>query len=132
LLIVFGCGSAALCSKGSRSPHVLIAVPFRRPGQPDIAIGFVVDTGFTGELCLPPDAVTALGLPFRYDLPVRMADDRSVTLSVHDAAILWNGAQRIVRVLASGRRPLLGTALLAGCELLVQFRESGLVRIDPL
>lgn len=37
--------------------HILISVPFRRSGQPPVAIEFVVNTGFTGELCLPPDAV---------------------------------------------------------------------------
>ena len=28
--------------------HILVSVPFRRVGQADIAIEFVVDTGFTG------------------------------------------------------------------------------------
>jgi clan AA aspartic protease len=112
--------------------HVLVSVPFRRLGQPDTAIEFVVDTGFTGELCLPPDALAALGLPSRYSTRARLADDSAVRMPVHDATILWNGAERIARVLAAGVRPLLGTALLVDCELLAQFREGGLVMIDPL
>jgi clan AA aspartic protease len=110
--------------------HVLVSIPFRRSGQPDVAIECVVDTGFTGLLCLPPKAVALLGLPFRYDLRARLADDSEVMLPVHDATILWIGAERDVRVLATDRRPLIGTALLDGYELFSQFRENGLVTID--
>ena len=62
--------------------HVLISVPFLRTGQSAIAIEFVVDTGFTGELCLPLDAVKMLALPFRYELQARLADDSAVMLPV--------------------------------------------------
>jgi clan AA aspartic protease len=73
--------------------HILVSVPFRRIGEPNIAIEFVVDTGFTGELCLPPEAVVVLGLPFRYDLRAHLADDSSVMLPVHDATILWHDVE---------------------------------------
>lgn len=53
-------------------------------------------------------------------------------LAVHEATILWNETEETVRVLATGRRPLLGTALLRGQELVVQFVESGLVAVDAL
>lgn len=59
-----------------------------------------------------------------------MADNSEVILPVHEAIILWNGEEREVRVLATGRRPLLGTALLEECELVIQFTEGGLVTID--
>ncbi|WP_081599331.1 clan AA aspartic protease [Prochlorothrix hollandica] len=95
-------------------------------------IEFVVDTGFTDYLCLPPEAVSLLGLPFIYDIPVNLADNSEVLLAVHEAIILWNGEEREIRVLATGRRPLLGTALLDDHELVVQFTEGGLVTIDEL
>ena len=112
--------------------HILVSIPFRRIGQPDIAIEFVVDTGFTGELCLPLDAVIILGLPFRYDLLARLADNSAVMLPVHDAAILWNGMEMEANVIATGKRSLLGTALLNGYELLSQFRENGIVTVKEL
>jgi hypothetical protein len=37
-----------------------------------------------------------------------------------------------VQVLATGRRPLLGAALLDGHEVLIQYSEGGLVAVDPL
>ncbi len=114
------------------SLHALVPITFRRSGQPDLALEFVVDTGFTGFLCLPPSAVALLSLPFRYDMMARLADDSEVMLPVHAATILWNGAERIVRVLATGRRPLIGTALLEASEFLAQFAENGIVTIDEL
>lgn len=93
---------------------------------------FVVDTDFTDYLCLPPKAVSLLRLSFLYDLPVNLADNSEVLLAVHEAIIIWNGEEREIRVLATGRRPLLGTALLDEHELVVQFTEVGLVTIDEL
>jgi predicted aspartyl protease len=55
-----------------------------------------------------------------------------VTLPMYEATILWNGKEREIRVLATGRRPLLGTAMLENHELTVQFVENGLVTIDEI
>jgi clan AA aspartic protease len=112
--------------------HATVIVMFRIPNRADVPIEFVVDTGFTDELCLPPEAVALLGLRFKYAMPVNFADNSQVTLPVHEAIILWNGEEREVRVLATGRRPLLGTALLEEYELVVQFTEGGIVTIDEL
>ena len=112
--------------------HLLVPVRFKMPDQPDVSIEFVVDTRFTGFLCLPQSAVDALKLPFSFDSDAQLADGSSVKLSVHDATIIWNGANIEVRVLATGKRPLPGTELLDGFELTAQFQEGGLVSIDPL
>ena len=112
--------------------HAIVSVVFRLPNRSDIPIDFVVDTGFTDELCLPPEAVALLRLRFKYAMPVNLADNSEVTLPVHEATILWNGEEREVRVMATGRRPLLGTALMDEHELVVQFTEGGLVTIDEL
>ncbi len=112
--------------------HALLPVTFRLPNQPDITIDLVVDTGFTGFLTLPPAAVAALQLPYLEDTPANLATDEEVELPVHVATIVWNGVEREVRVLATGRRPLLGTALLDGNELVAQFRDGGLVTVDDL
>jgi clan AA aspartic protease len=112
--------------------HAIVTVAFRIPNRPDFPIEFVVDTGFTDQLCLPPEAVALLGLPFKYDLPVNLADNSEVVLPVHKAIILWNGEELESRVFATGRRPLIGTALLEEYELVVQFTQGGLVTIDEL
>lgn len=112
--------------------HALMPVVFRLPAQPDIALEFVVDTGFTGELTLPPAAVAALGLPFVYNQAITLANDSDVEIPVHQATIVWQGSERFVHVFATGNRPLLGTALLAGCELVAQFAENGLVTVEDI
>lgn len=112
--------------------HAVVKIAFRLPNRSDIPIEFVIDTGFTDQLCLPPDAVELLGLRFKHTMYANLADDSRVNLPVHEATILWNGAEREVRVLATGRRPLLGTALLDEHELVVQFTEGGIVTIDEL
>jgi predicted aspartyl protease len=43
------------------------------PNGSTLAIEFVIDTGFTVELCLPPEAVSLLRFPFIYEVPANLA-----------------------------------------------------------
>ncbi len=110
--------------------HALLPITFFLSENRSIAIEFVVDTGFTDQLTLPLDAVATLGLPLLSRVPADLADGSTVEMSMHEATILWDGTKTQVRVLAAGRRPLLGTALLENFDLLVQFREGGRVMVD--
>lgn len=109
-----------------------LPVIFRLWGQPDFTLEFVVDTGFTEFLTLPPAAVLAMRLPLDHQETAGLADGSTIMLDVHTATILWNGIERQVSVVATGRRPLLGTAMLDDQELRAQFRESGLVTVEEL
>jgi predicted aspartyl protease len=73
-----------------------------------------------------------LRLPFLYDISVNLANNSEVTVAVHEAIILWDGEERAVRTFATGRRPLIGTALLNEQELVIQFTEGGLVTLNEL
>ena len=112
--------------------HATVTLTFLLPNGSSLPIEFVIDTGFTGQLCLPPEAVSLMGLPFLYDLPANLADNSEVLLAVHEALVLWDGEEREILVIATGRRPLLGTALLEEQELVIQFTEGGLVTIEAL
>jgi clan AA aspartic protease len=109
-----------------------INVPFRVAGQPDPQIECVVDTGFAGALVLPPAAIAALGLPYRTHVTAKLADNTRRRAAVHVATILWEGEERDVAVLALDGRPLVGTALLAGYHLDVDFADGGVVTIERL
>jgi predicted aspartyl protease len=50
---------------------------------------------------------------------VNLADNSTVPLAVHQATIFWDGVERDVRVFATGRRPLIGTAMLNEQELVI-------------
>lgn len=110
--------------------HAIVSLTFLLVNGVTFPIEFVIDTGFTDHLCLPPEAVNLLRLPFLYNLPANLADNSSVYLPVHQATIFRDGVERDVRVFATGRRPLIGTALLDRQELMIQFTEGGLVMID--
>jgi predicted aspartyl protease len=73
-----------------------------------------------------------MGLTFRHDIPANLTDNSEVLLPLHEAIVLWDGEEGEVLVIATGRRPLFGTALLDEQELVIQFTEGGLVTIDEL
>lgn len=108
-----------------------VGITLRLPNSPDIELTFVVDTGFEGALTLPPAAIAALGLPYFGDLNANLADDSNTRVDVHIATIVWEGVERDVAVLAMGKRPLLGTALLSGNYLGINFNNGGDVHIEP-
>jgi clan AA aspartic protease len=113
--------------------HATVALTFLLPNGSTVLIEFVVDTGFTGELCLPlVEAVSLMGLTFRHDTFANLADNSEVSLPLYEAVVLWDGIERDVLVIATGRRPLLGTALLDEQELVIQFTEGGLVTVNEL
>jgi clan AA aspartic protease len=111
--------------------HALLEVMFVFPGG-NLAVEFVVDTGFTDALCLPQPAVDAMQLPFQFDFPATLADGSVVMLPVYEARILWDDEERRVHILATGNRPLIGTALLDGYELTIPFQEGAQVSLEPL
>jgi clan AA aspartic protease len=112
--------------------QVCLGIVFRLPGQPDLQIEFVIDTGFEGALTLPVAAVAALQLPFRTRFDARLADASRVTVRVHEATIVWDGQNTDVAVFAMGQRPLLGTALLDGFNLNVDFIDNGPATLQRL
>jgi predicted aspartyl protease len=60
--------------------HAIVSIIFHTSFRSDLSIDFVIDTGFTDELCLPPEAVSLLGLPFKYAIPANLADNSRVLL----------------------------------------------------
>jgi clan AA aspartic protease len=102
------------------------------PDQRRVEIECVVDTGFAGALTLPPKIVADLDLPFVIRMNANLADDSNVMTPIHQVVILWHGIERDIPVLAMGRRPLLGTALLEDSNLNVDFYEGGPVVVDEL
>lgn len=112
-----------------RKLQPVIGIPFSVPGRPEIMIEFVVDTGFSGELLLPKEAVEVLGLPYQIDVMSTLADGVSRRTALHKATIQWDNEWIEVGVLATGNRPLLGTALLADHRVEIEFDEESLVHI---
>ena len=104
----------------------------RSEGRPDEEIEFVVDTGFEGFLTLPPNVVAELDLPYLARIQANLADNSGVATNAHAIRIVWEGVEREVVVLAMGRRPLIGTALLEESHLSIDFCEGGTVLVDEI
>ncbi len=115
-----------------KNGRATVSIIFRLPNQPDFTIEFIIDTGFTEFFSLPLEAVSLLGFPFVYNMYANLADNSNILLPVHQATIVWNGEEREVNILATGRLALLGRALLNEHELVIQFIEGGLVTIEEL
>jgi clan AA aspartic protease len=97
-----------------------------------LAVECVVDTGYEGALTVPEAAVDTLGLPVVTEVTAKLADGSEAEVDVCTATIVWDGTLAEVAVLAMGHRPLLGTALLAGRHLGVDFMYGGRVEIERL
>lgn len=110
----------------------VVCIEVRAPGRPFASVECVIDTGFEGALALPTELVASLDLPYLTGICANLADGTDVSVDAHRAGVLWNGRHMEVAVLAMGHRPLLGSALLAGTEIVAQFVDHGLVTIDTV
>jgi len=110
----------------------VVPVIFHLPTQPDFSIDFIIDTGFNDHLTLPPQAVSAMNLPLYSTTLARLADGREALLSIHLATIVWDNREKVVPILASGYKPLFGTALMEGYHLEIDFEDNGLVLLEQI
>lgn len=101
-------------------------------GHSEIEIECVVDTRFEGFLTLPSAVVTNLGLSYLAPIRANLADNSRVVTDVHQVTMIWNGVEREIPVLAMGRRPLIGTALLEDYHLSIDFFDGGTVLVDEI
>jgi clan AA aspartic protease len=109
-----------------------IKVVLRIADYPDLEIGCVIDTGFEGALTLPALVVEKLQLPYVAQININLANDENFVTPVHRATLVWDEDEIDVPVLAMGRRPLIGTLLLARYNLNIDFYDRGNVSIDRL
>jgi len=114
---------------GLQARMSVIILPPERSG---VEIECVIDTGFEGFLTLPLSVIVDLGLPYLISINANLANNSSVETDVYLATILWNSVERNVAVLAMGRRPLIGTALLENYHLSIDFCEGGTVLVDEI
>jgi clan AA aspartic protease len=110
----------------------ILPVNFCLGEQPELTISFVVDTGFNDCLTLPPAAVAAMNLPLYSSTVARLADGSRSSIPIYLAKIKWDGQEEFVTVLATGVKPLLGTALLQGFRLTAEFENGGVVKVERL
>jgi clan AA aspartic protease len=112
--------------------EAVVRLPVRGLQDREQTVEVVIDTGFNGYLTLPPDLISALGLPFRRSGRAVLGDGSEITFDIHEAVILWDGQPRRIAVDAADTEPLLGMSLLDGHELNLQVIEGGQALIRSL
>lgn len=112
--------------------EAIIKVAVGRIGSPKIAIDAVIDTGFTSFLSLPLSIITELDLTWHYRDVGTLGDGSEVVFELYKGAVIWDGQNKIVDVVASDAEPLVGMGLLYGFKLQVEAVEGGCVTIEAI
>ena len=115
---------------GEGAREALLALRVSGPSGKRAELEAVVDTGFTGALCLPPETISALELSFLGRGAAVLADGRAVETRYHRGRVLWHGYERGVQVLSADGGPLVGMALLRGSRLAIDVVPDGVVLVE--
>ena len=84
----------------------------------------IVDTGFSGEVKLPPDIAVELGLTPTHVQAVLLANEQIAEVSASLAFVVIEGEKEEVGVLVAKGMPIMGVGLLSrlGFKLTVDFK----------
>lgn len=114
------------------SREAVVPLRMRGSGGSELDVEATIDTGYNGFLTLPPDVVMALNLTNPSEIEVVLGDGTVRHSNTYDAEIEWDGVWRAVLVTEVDTDPLLGTKLLAGHELFVEFVPGGVVDVTAI
>jgi clan AA aspartic protease len=106
------------------SGRALIRIRLKNPtNTTEAELDAWIDTGFTGELVVPQQHVTSLGLPLGPSVRARVATGSDVQLDTYTCLLEWFGEWRRIEVVANqGEYPLLGVGLLLDHDLHIDYR----------
>jgi clan AA aspartic protease len=96
------------------------------------SINAVIDTGFSGFLTLPSEAIANLELPWSASDIVTLGDGSETLFDLYTGIVIWDGQYREIYIAESETEPLLGMALLYGYRLQVDAIEGGVIKIEAL
>ena len=95
-------------------------------------VNAIIDTGFDLELALPRAAIRSLGLTWRDEIEMTLADGQAARFQLYGSTVIWHERRREIRVLETSDEAIAGADLLWGSALSVQMREGGDVIIEEL
>jgi clan AA aspartic protease len=112
--------------------EAVLSLRVRGPSGAEATVDAVIDTGSTSALTLTPATIAILGLTFQAHQQVLLADGTLRTVGTFDGEVEWDGSWRAVLVTEVDSAPLLGTRLLIGHEVFIEFNPGGVVEIRAL
>ena len=115
-----------------RQPTVPVAI-LDSGSRQFVALNFIIDTGFDGDLQLPTAHISRLGLTSTGTVNTQLADGQVVRAKTYPATIIWLGTSTAVNVVESEKNiPLIGAKLLWGSSMSIEWEFGGHVTITPL
>lgn len=84
----------------------------------------VIDTGYNGALTLPLSVIMALELNPLAARLVTLGDASQRVLDFYEAEVVWDDKRQTIQVLCVEGEPLIGTSLLKGYKLEIDFVVS--------
>lgn len=108
------------------SGRALVRIRLKNPADATEAeLDAWIDTGFTGELVLPQQNVTSLGLPLGPSVMARLANGSDIQLDTYTCLLEWFDEWKRIEVVANqGQYPLLGVGLLLDHDLHIDYRAK--------
>ena len=92
----------------------------------------IVDTGFTGELALPPRYVSRLGLTITEDYQGRPVTGEFISIPAGNVIVIWQNRRRRTTFLEVDSEPLLGMQFLWNHHIAIDAVANGPVTLTPL
>lgn len=114
-----------------QSRYPKLTLPFVAWGK-QIALKFLVDTGFDSEVALSYDHADRLDLEILQYAKVTYANGESEQEIIARGKIIWFGKEVEIRVILSNdEEPAIGTRLLKGCVMTMNFINDILIIEKP-
>ena len=111
-----------------RDPIIELRLLGRNGREEEVSV--VMDTGFRGSFCLPPDLVARLGFSAGPPTVVELAGKVVQQFATVEVTLLWDGRPREVSALQAPGEILAGMSLLDGYSLTVDGSIGGEVFIE--
>lgn len=116
----------------NRDHELVVPLTVLDSNDASLVLECVVDTGFSGDLTLPPAIIQRLRLGQAEAITVITANEAATRLNAYRGVILWQRQRRAVRIIEAEGTPLIGIGLLWGNLLTAAITDNGDVTIGPL
>ena len=101
-------------------------------GGANLVVDFVIDTGCTEEMILPPGIIDRLHRTRSSDMVLTVADGTTDAYARYRVSVEWHSQPREAIAIRMGTEPLVGMRLLRGSNLSVDADPGGRVTITEL
>jgi predicted aspartyl protease len=112
-----------------RLPLVVVELPGHGKQVP---VEFVLDTGFDGELALPPNVLQRLDASFNVFHPIHLADRSEKYAARYEIEMFQDEEIRLVEIVEIDGRPLMGNGFTDGMDIHIEMTEGGQVLLEPM